>query len=362
MKYLFLSRGAHLVWDPSAPRAAGGAELQAALMARELVRRGHEAVLCGADTGQPDKAEWEGIRIRNGGSYEQGTLADTLRAWPKIHRVLREERPDFVVVYGWTALLYALAWWRLVIPFKLVFVCALDAEIDGEFLRRHPLRGFVFHRGMRAADLRLSITASQATEFVRQGMDCTVTRLLLQQVPAGATRGKPVDLLWVARCEEVKRPGLFLELARALPEARCRMICVSHDKQLFADIKMQAECLPNVEFVEGVAYREISREFEAAKIFLNTSSHEGVPNTFTHAGLAHTAIASLEIDPDRMFVHFSPGVMARGRFSELVSGVQRLLGDAEALCSAADESGRFVRECHDNDLNVGVFLTATGAS
>ncbi|MBJ7259836.1 MAG: glycosyltransferase family 4 protein, partial [Chthoniobacterales bacterium] len=349
----------HLVWDPSAPRAAGGAELQAALMARELAVRGHRAVLLGADTGQSDGAEWEGIRIRKAGRFETGGLGDTLRAWPRIHEVLKEEQPDFVVVYGWTSLLYALAQWRRIVPFKLVFVCALDAEIDGEFRRRNPLRGSFFHRGMQLADARLSITAEQADDFARQGMECAVTRLLLRGVSSAVPSEKPIDLLWVARCEDVKRPPLFLDLAESLPRARCRMICAPHDSGLFAATKQRAASLSNVEFVGGVAYRDIQREFDNAKVFVNTSSHEGVPNTFIHAGSGRAAIASLEIDPDNMFTQFAAGVMARGSFGILKSGVERLLGDADALERAADESARFVREWHDNSRNVDVFLGAT---
>jgi hypothetical protein len=359
VKYLFLSRGAHLVWDPSAPRAAGGAEIQAAIMARELVRRGHRAVLLGADTGQPDGAEWEGICIRQAGRFDTGGLADTLRAWPLIHRVLKEERPDFVVVYGWTSLLYALAHWRRIVPFKLVFVCALDAEIDGEFRRRNPLRGYFFHRGMQLADTRLSITAAQAADFARQGMPCTVTRLLLRGESPAASSDKPVDLLWVARCEDVKRPGLFLDLAQCFPAAHCRMICAPHDADLLDATKKRAATLSNVEFVEGVSYREIQNEFDRAKIFLNTSSHEGVPNTFIHAGLGRTAIVSLEIDPDRMFSQFDAGVMAGGSFEKLKSGVQVLLEDASALDRSAREAARFVSEWHDNDRNVDLFIDAT---
>lgn len=362
MKYLFLSRGAHLVWDPSAPRAAGGAELQAALMARELVRRGHQAVLLGADTGQPDAVVWEGIRIRNGGRYETGRIADTLRALPVLRRVLREEKPDYVVVYGWTALLYLLARWRRRLGFKTVFVCALDAEIDGEFRRRHPLRGFFFHRGMQQADVRLSITAAQAADFTRQGMSCRVTRLLLQEKPRLETDDKPVDLLWVARCDEVKRPGLFLDLAASFPSARCRMICAPHDPTLLAAVKERASALPNVEFVEGVAYRDIQGEFDRAKIFVNTSSHEGVPNTFIHAGLGRAAIASLAIDPDGMFGIFSAGVMAHGSFSGLQDGIGRLLADRGFLDRAAGESARFVREWHDNTRNADVFVETTSAA
>lgn len=360
MKFLFLSRGAHLVWDPSAPRAAGGSEMQVALLARELARRGHRAVLLGADTGQPDGVEWEGIRIRKAGRYDTGGLADTLFAWPKIHRVLREERPDFVVVYGWTTLLYALAWWRGVVPFKLVFVCALDAEIDGEFRRRHPVRGFFFHRGMQKADARLAITEDEAGLFRRQGMSCGMVRLLLHEPVFAANTERPVDLLWVARCEDVKRPHRFLDLAEAFPRARCRMICTPHDRRLFESVKARAPRMPNVEFVEGVAYRDIQGHFNEARVFVNTSSHEGVPNTFVHAGLGGAAIASLKINPDRMFSIFEAGVLANGDFRALEAGVKELLDDPAKLAVASSESARYVREWHDNDRNADAFLRGVG--
>lgn len=360
MKFLFLSGGAHLVWDPAAPRAAGGAELQVALIARELVRRGHGAVLLGTDTGQPDGAVWEGIKIRRGGRYGTGGLRDTLAAWPVIHRVLREERPDFVVVYGWTALLYALAWWRWIVPFKLVFVCALDAEIDGDFRRKNPVRGFFFHRGMEKADARLSITEDEAGHFRRQGMSCSVVRHLVRDSADPANPDKSVDLLWVARCEDVKRPGFFLDLAAALPRAVCRMICTPHDRELFASVKDRASRLPNVEFIEGAAYRDIQGHFNSAKIFVNTSSHEGVPNTFIHAGFGRAAIASLEIDPDRMFETFAAGVQAHGDYGWLLSGVRELLGDPAKLSAAASESARYVREWHDNERNIAAFLRGLG--
>lgn len=360
MKFLFLSGGAHLVWDPAAPRAAGGAELQVALIARELARLGHEAVLLGADTGQPDGAVWEGIRIRKAGRYDTGGLGDTLFAWPKIHRVLREERPDFVVVFGWTALLYVLAWWRRVVPFKLVFVCALDAEIDGDFRRRRPVSGFFFHRGMEKSDARLAISEHEAGLFRRAGMSCGVMRLLLREREFAEGADKPVDLLWVARCQDVKRPDLFLDLAGELPRARCRMICTPHDRDLFERMKKRAAGMPNVEFVEGVAYRDIQGHFNEAKVFVNTSSHEGVPNTFIHAGLGGAAIASLEIDPDGMFGIFAAGVRGNGDFGALVAGVRGLLDDPVQWAAASAESARFVREWHDNDQNIAAFLRGAG--
>jgi glycosyltransferase involved in cell wall biosynthesis len=187
-------------------------------------------------------------------------------------------------------------------------------------------------------------------------MSCRVTRLLLAEEAARPAVDKTVDLLWVARSEEVKRPMLFLDLAEALPEARCRMICSKQDEGLREKVRERAGRLANVEFLGGVPYGEIQDHFDAAKVLVNTSSHEGVPNTFIHAGRGGAAIASLEVDPDGMFGEFRAGVLAHGNMKTMTDQVRGLLTDASALAAAAAGSARFVREWHDNEANVEAFL------
>lgn len=353
MKFLFLSGHAHYALDPASDRASGGAELQVALLARELIARGHEAVILGADAGQPDGVVWNGVKIRVGGRYDTGAAGDSLRALPIVRRALAEERPDYTIVYGWTAWLYLLSY----LPAgKIIFVCALDTEIDGEFRRANPVRGFLFDRGMRLSDARFGITEHQARLFREQGMSCSVTRLLLQKAIFASGENKSVDLLWVARCHPVKRPHLFLDLAERLPDARCRMICSSQDEALWREVKARAATLPNVEFIERVPYREIQDHFDAAHIFVNTSEHEGVPNTFIHSGLGRAAIVSLAIDPDGMFTHFDAGLCAEGDFEKLTRETQNFLNKPASLKAAQEECARYVREWHDNAHNVNAFL------
>lgn len=356
MKFLFLSGHAHLALDPSSTKASGGAELQVALLAGEMVARGYEVVLLGADTGQRDGEVWEGVTIRVGGRFDTGTLGDTARALPRILSILREESPDHVVVYGWTTWLYILCHLRRLLSFRLVFVCALDAEIDGGFRRENPLRGFLFERGMRLADARLAITEHQARLFRAKGMSCQVTRLLLQDREFVSGEGKTVDLLWVARCHPVKQPGLFLDLAERFPQLRCRMICSVQDRSLWESIRARASKMANVEFLEHVPYRDIQSHFNASRIFVNTSDHEGVPNTFIHSGLGRTAIASLAVNPDGMFDVFRAGVCADGDFGKLAEAIAGWISDEAALRRAQDECARFVREWHDNTHNVNTFL------
>ena len=356
MKFLFLSGHAHLALDPSAQYASGGAELQVALLARELVARGNQAVILAAETGQTDGIVWQGVRIRTGRRFDTGLPVDTLCALPRLLGVLRTERPDYVVVYGWTAWLYVLARFRALIPFKLIFVCALDAEIDGGFRRANPLRGILFERGMRLSDGRFAITNHQARLFSEKGMRCKVTRLLLQEAKFAAPENKSIDLLWVARCQPVKRPHLFLDLAERLPATRCRMICSSQDKALWQSVSQRVTNLLNVEFLEAVPYRDIQAHFNAANIFVNTSEHEGVPNTFIHSGLGRAAILSLAVDPDGMFEKFQAGLCANGDFEQLSREAADMLEDRQRLLSAQNECARFVREWHDNATNVEAFL------
>ena len=358
MKFLFLSGHAHLALDPSAECASGGAELQVALLSLELVSRGHDVVIVAADTGQPEGVVFQGIKILPAGRFDTGRALDTVCAFPRIVRALRREQPDYVVVYGWTAWLYLLEKMRALGRFRLAFVCALDAEIDGGFRRAEPVRGLLFERGMRLSDCRFAITNHQARLFRQKGMSCTVTRLLLPRATIfSRPEEKHIDLLWVARCHRIKRPHLFLDLAERLPQARCRMICSIQDEALWQSVTRRVRQLENVEFLPAVPYREIQSHFDRSEVFVNTSEHEGVPNTFIHSGLGYTAILSLIVNPDGMFDRFRAGMCAAGQFESLALAAEEMLSDREGLAAAQEESARFVREWHRNEANVQAFLS-----
>ncbi|MCX6970089.1 MAG: glycosyltransferase [Verrucomicrobia bacterium] len=360
MKFLFLSDHAHLALDPAATRISGGSQLQVALLARELAGAGHPTTILGAETGQTDGEMMQGVRLRKAGRFDTGAVGATLRALPKMFRILREEKPDYVIVYGWTSLLFLLGILKRLLGCRLVFVCALDAEIDGGFRRENPIRGMLFGKGMELSDFRFGITRHQADLFHKRGMACEVTRLLLQKADFASGDNKAVDLLWVARCHPVKQPMKFLDLAGQFPSARCRMICSPQDMSLWQDVRARAVGMDNVDFIESAPYSEIQEHFNAARIFVNTSTEEGVPNTFIHAGLGRAAIASLRVDPDGMFGVFQAGFCAGDGMEALVSGTGRLLADPEELEKARSGAVRFVKEWHGNAANVEAFLNGLG--
>lgn len=355
MKFCFLSSYAHLALDPAANRVSGGAELQVALLARELAKRGHEAVIIGGDIGQADGAVFDAVKTRNGRAFQTGGLSDAVRAVPRVLGILREEKPDYVLILGWTAWLYLLHRLR-VAAYKLVFICGLDTEVNGEFRRENPIRGALFETGVRKSDVRLAMSDYQAEQFARQGLSHGMYRNLILPRAFPRTAEKAIDLLWVARCQPIKRPHLFLDLVERLPNAKCRMICPREDEALWQSVAARAQAIAHLEFIERVPYREIQAHYDAAKIFVNTSSYEGWANSFIQAGLGAAALLSLDVNSDRLFERFAPGFFAGGSFESFVTGAKRLLDSPEALRAAQCGCERFVAELHENSRNVDAFL------
>ena len=362
MKILFHSSHAHLVLERSTSRVSGGAELQVALLAKELAGRGIEVVVAAGDTGQPDSSVHEGVRIRNAGKFQTGRLVDTLRALPRVARILGQERPEWVFLLGWTTWLFLLHLLKPFFGYKLGFICGLDTEVNGGFRRENPFRGFLFEYAMRRCDVRFAMTEDQRRLFQKNGMTCGFYRNLILPRSHPRPAQKTTDLLWVSRCQPIKRPHLFLDLAERLPGVKCRMVCPREDIGLWESVSARAARIPNLEFIERVPYHEIQSVYDDAKIFVNTSEWEGWPNSFIQSGLGAAALLSLQVNPDRLFETYALGRFCDGEFGGMERAARGMLGSPEELGKMQRESERFVAELHDNPKEAAAFLAGLGKS
>ena len=361
MKFLFLSSFAHLALDPEATRVSGGAELQVALLARELAARGHGAVIVGADHGQPRARVFEGVRCLTGGRFHTGGLLDTAAALPAVFGAIKRERPDYLVVRGWTTWLFLLLAARRISGVRLIFQCSLDTELNGEFRRANPFRGALFEAGVRRADARFAMSETQRSLYQNRGLDCALYRNLVLPRTAPPPTVKDIDLLWIARCQAIKRPHHFLDLAEALPSARCAMICPREDAALWTSVQTRAARLANVEFHEHVPYREAQTFFDRAELFVNTSSWEGFANAFIQAGQGGAAILSLSVNSDDVLTRFDAGICAGDDPARMLTAARELLADPARRGPLHIGAARFVTEWHDNARNVDAFLAGLPA-
>ena len=362
MRIFFLNSHAHRALDPAEKRVSGGSELQIALLAKELARRGHEVVIAGGDTGQADRLVFDGVLTRTAGRFHTGGLLDTAAALPRVLGLIREHRPHHVAIIGWTAWLDILARLRPLFGYRLVYICSLDPEIDGSFGRTHGWRGRLFERGVRAADVRYAMSDYQAQLFRRAGLTHGLYRNLILPRRAPRCSEKTVDLLWVARCQPIKRPHLFLDLAERLPEARCEMICPREDAGLWESVATRAAAMPNLAFRESVPYAMIQERYDAAKFLVSTSEAEGFPNNMIQAAQGEAGILSLEVDPDGLIGKFRAGFCAQGDFDRLVEQTRMGLSDPQFAHEAGHGAARMVREWLDNEVNTTAFLRGLEAA
>jgi len=134
------------------------------------------------------------------------------------------------------------------------------------------------------------------------------------------------------------------------------MICPAEDRKLWESVATSAAGIHNLEFIEKVPYHEIQRHYDEARIFVNTSTFEGFPNSFIQSGLGRAALLSMRVDPDGMISTFGSGVLTGDFIESLVAGGRSMLGDPEKLESMQEGNERMISEWLDNEANVTIFL------
>ncbi len=356
MKFLFLSSHAHYALDNASTRVSGGAELQVALLSKELALRRHEVIIVGGDTGQLDGRMMEGVVTRNAGKFHTGAWLDTIKALPKVMGILSEYQPDYVAVLGWTAWLFILAVVRPFLGYKLIFICGLDTEIDGSFGLTNGWKGRLFERGVAMSDIRFAMSEYQRTLFGKLKLSCRLYRNLILPRKIPRETYKNIDLLWVGRCQRIKRPHLFLDLVERLPEASCEMICPREDVPLWEEISRRATTLPNLVFYERIPYHLIQEHYDRVLFLVSTSRVEGFPNVMIQALQGGAGIISLDLDPDGLIRTFDSGFCAGGDFEAMVAETSRLLADPSLCQSIGTRAEKILAEWLDNDRNTTAFL------
>lgn len=360
MKFVFLSSHAHYVLDPNEKKTSGGAELQVALLALELARRGHDVTIISGDQGQEDGVIHQGVKTRTGGRFHTGKLLDAATALPVVFCRIWEEKPDFVALLGWTTWLFFLLVPRRVFRYALVFICGLDSEVNGEFRRTNPVRGCFFEYAVRHSDFRFAMSLYQAQHFRAAGQACGFYRNLVLPRAEPWQNNKTYDFLWVSRCQPIKQPHLFLDLVDRLPDRSFCMICPDEDKELWQAVSRRSATLSNLEFHRSVPYHQIQSFYDRAAVFVNTSSCEGYPNSFIQAGLGRSAILSLTVDPDGLLGTMGAGICTRGDFVAFCDAAHLLMSSPDRLHSLQDRAERCIAEWHDNESNVSAFLAGLG--
>ncbi len=344
----FVVPGVCAYFWPGCPWPTGGSERQAYLLGPALLAAGAAAVHylvpdfggTAPDVPQPGVRLWRSFRPGDGPLARARAVRRTLAAMPARVCVFRSA----------SAGVAAGIWLAQRLGRRVVYMLAHDVEADTPALARAVGWPGALAMGRMYARVNAitAQTADQARDFsARRG--CAVAAVVPNVcLPAPAAEA-PVrtSLLWVGRAHAWKRGDAFLELARRLPEQPCVMVCGPGRRACETAWRRAAAALPNVTWHAALPHAALDGVYRAARLLVNTSSGEGVPNVMLEAMGNGCPVLSAVVDPDGALTAGGGGLCVGALDNAaLVAACRELLADPARLTTMGLRARAWIAATH----------------
>jgi glycosyltransferase involved in cell wall biosynthesis len=297
-------------------RYIGGESVQHVLLARAWRDLGHDVSMIVHDEGQGPKRVIDGITAY-AAHTRTGGIPGLRFFHPRASRLVGAlSTADADVYYqspagvntGFTA------WFTKMTGRTFVFRVASDSDCEKEHPRIRFLRDrMLFDFGLKRAHVVAAQTAHQQRMLRdNHGIEAPVINMMVEPPQRlGMPVEKDIDVLWLSNLRALKRPELALELARQMPDVKFTLAGgpMPGGQTYYDDVVAAAARLPNVTMLGAVRYSDTGGLIDRAKIFLNTSSIEGFPNTFLQSWVRGVPVVSF-FDPDGLVNRLQLGRIA----------------------------------------------------
>jgi glycosyltransferase involved in cell wall biosynthesis len=329
------------VGDPSI-RVIGGAQVQQSLLARGFVKLGYRVSMIVLNYGQEDGIEKDGVTLHRAHAPDEG-IPGVRFFHPRLSSIWQAmQRADADIYYQRAS--GAMSAFMVAFAKKHSRLSVYAAASDRDFFQKSPLPHWrdrmLFHWALRHADLVVAQSEIQrATCAQNFGRDSVVIRSCYDH------QGRPGEhagvILWVGNILPVKRPELFVELARKLPKYRFKMIGGLDDTAV-APLRSLAAGLTNIEFAGFVPFVEIESHFDGASVLVNTSTNEGFPNTFLQAWSRGIPTVSI-FDPRTYLLNVRVGEVVTS-VEQMAQTISSIKSDSTLWTSLGQASQRYFLE------------------
>jgi glycosyltransferase involved in cell wall biosynthesis len=243
---------------------------------------------------------------------------------------------------------------------RLIWHVAHDTDVmPGQRLDgRNPLRRFIEERtleyGIRRATHIVTQTHQQAALLKKnygRNADAVIANFHPQPTETVDKSG-PLRVVWVANLKPWKQPDVFVRLARSLRDIEgVRFVMIgaastgSGDRAWTDELMGTIKATPNLDYLGELSQDETNRQLARAHVFVNTSLHEGFPNTFIQSWMREVPVVSLHVDPDAVLGREAVGFHAKTE-STLSDRVRDLLSDASLRKQYAERAREYALRTH----------------
>jgi glycosyltransferase involved in cell wall biosynthesis len=229
---------------------------------------------------------------------------------------------------------------------------AHEIDCNGGFEKQNNwLLGKLFQYGIRHADCIVTQSKEHAGMIQQHHKRESLVIPSLYAIPTEEelARVEKKHVLWVGRCEDWKRPEVFIDLAEKHPTETFVMISPVSNNQsaYYTQLKERLAHAPaNLTHIPYVPFAEIDQYFKEAKVFVNTSTYEGFPNTFLQAMKNKTPILSLVVNPDNILTTQQCGLQANNNTETLQQQLTTLLQNTSDRTQLGENGYRYCAARH----------------
>ena len=119
-------------------------------------------------------------------------------------------------------------------------------------------------------------------------------------------------IIWVANIKPLKRPEIFIELAKRMCDTNARFIMIGrpHDQRYYQNMITEIDLIKNLKYLGERDFDTTNDHIARSWILVSTSESEGFSNTFVQAWMRGTPVISMNADPDDMISKGGLGMMA----------------------------------------------------
>jgi len=336
------------------PGEIGGAELQQSIIGRELTKNGYDITFIIFDNGNPEPEKIDGVTFYKTieKKYKFSGIHSYLIFFLSIWHALKLADADVYYQRGADQLTGIVSIFCFFGRKKFIFAVANDMDINGIFPKKFVFFSkLLFHFGLKTANTIIVQSKNQKdilkSRFNREGV--VIKNVYPFQTISELLKKQPT-VLWVSTIHPWKQPELFLDLAKSLPHIKFQMIGgpASKYEPYYQKIKNGSDTIPNLEFLGFIPFSQINQFFNSVALFVNTSTHEGFPNTFLQAWASFIPVISLNVDPDDVICTHKLGYHSK-TFDQLVLDVDALMKNENERLEFGENGRKFVEQEHDAD-------------
>ncbi len=245
---------------------------------------------------------------------------------------------------------------------RFVYSIASDADCDVQLPAMKTIRErWLYRFGLTNADAVIAQTNIQK-EMLNTGWGISAEVIPMPCAGPGESEYEPpilpshdqVHCVWVGRIVPLKRLELLLDLAERFPDVTFE-VAGKPDKidEYINKLFERARSIDNVKMLGMIQRDQMGRLYKRASLLINTSTYEGLPNTFLEAWSYGLPVVST-VDPDGVFSKDKLGLKAEN-IDSLEENVKILIGRPDIYSEMSKRCRNYFLDNHTLDASMNRF-------